>query len=70
MQIHDAPPDKRELVVFIVSTRQAHRQHSGGFRFEREIGQHIGHQDLIDELLLEGDPMRGMVDRLRHGLPH
>ena len=37
---------------------------------EREIGQHVRHQRLVDKLFLECGAMLRVMNRLGDGLPH
>src|SRR5262249_21227643 len=54
----------------IVGTREPHHEQRGGLGLDAEIGEHVLHERLLDEALPECGPMRAVVYRLRHRLPH
>src|SRR5690606_33424013 len=49
---------------------KAEKERRRRLRFQRKIGQNILHQRLLDQFLLEGRAMRGMMQRLRQRLTH
>jgi hypothetical protein len=51
------------VVLAIEGSREANGQRRGGFAFEREIGQHVLHERLVDQGLAEGVALRRMVER-------
>ena len=50
--------------------RDAHRQRGRGFRLQREVGEHVAHQRLLDQALAEGLAVARMVQRLHQRLAH
>ena len=67
-------PRKRSfrLVVWrgIDCPRDAHREDQRRFGFDRQVGEHVAHQRLLDQPPAEGAAMAAMVDRLRQRHAH
>ena len=57
-------------LLLVIGTREPHGQHRGRLRLKREIGKHVRHKGLVDELFLERDAVSRVVDRLGNRLPH
>ncbi len=66
----DAAEVRRRITLIIVGASQPHRQHGRGFGLNRKIGEHVRHQRVLDEPLLKSPAVPGMMNGLRHGLPH
>jgi len=54
----------------VEAARQAKGERGRGFRFERQIGQHVFHQRLVDECLAKGLALRRVVERNAQRLAH
>ena len=50
---------RRRLVV---GARQPHRQHRRRLGLDREVGEHVAHQRLVDQRLAEGGAVGGVVE--------
>jgi len=56
-------------VGFVEGPRQPHRADRRGLGLDREVGEDVSHQRLIDQELAEGRPVAGVVDRHRGSPP-
>ena len=68
-----AEPDQRILVGVVAMVERApdpHRQRQRRLGLDREVGEHRGHDRLVDEQRAEGVALPAMVDRLRDRRPH
>jgi hypothetical protein len=54
----------------VEGARQAHGQRGGGFALQRQVGQHVAHQRLLDQRLAEGLALRRVVQRQAQRLAH
>ena len=54
----------------VVSARDADRERNRGFRFKREIGEHVLHQRLLAQPLAEDLALRCVPERLGERLVH
>ncbi len=54
----------------VKTARQTQRQRGGRFGLQRQIGQHVVHQRLIDQQLAKGLALRRVVQRQRQRLAH
>ena len=54
----------------VATPGDAQRQGQRRLGFQRQVGQHVAHQRLLDQLLLEGGAVAGVVQRLDQRLAH
>ena len=72
----DRRADAAEQPLGLALTFPVERRHEaedepcGGFGFEREVGDDVRHDRLVDELALEGPSVCDVVSGLRHRLAH
>ena len=45
----------------VEAARQPQGQRGGRFGFQRQVGQHVFHERLVDQLFAEGAALRGVV---------
>ena len=58
------------VLAAVDRARQAQRERGRGLALEREVGQHVAHQRVLDQALAEGHAVRGVVQRQRQRAAH
>ena len=68
---HKAAPGRGATILYeIEGACEAKRQSRGRLHVHREIGQHLAHQRLVDELAFKDGTVLGVVDSIGEGEAH
>ena len=61
---------RRRVVLLVVGAREPQRGRGGGLGLDREVGEHVDHQRLVDQRGAEGGAAARVVDRLGDAAAH